>query len=93
MRVEPNDTLVPGDNLMVAIHIRSRAEPLVVNTRVIRDDGEKGLVLEFYDLSNETEVYLNKMVHLLPMLGVKSAGENGEQPGMIVSEIIQRHAS
>jgi len=93
MRVEPNDSLVPGDNLLVAIHIRSRAEPLVVNTRVIRDDGKKGLVLEFYDLSNESEVYLNKMVHLLPMLGVKTAGENGQQPGMIVSEIIQRHAS
>jgi hypothetical protein len=93
MRVEPNDSLVPGDDLLVAIHIRSRSEPLVVNTRVIRDDGEKGLVLEFHDLSNESEVYLNKMVHLLPMLGVKSAGKNGEQPGMIISEIIQRHAS
>ncbi|MBW2390481.1 MAG: PilZ domain-containing protein [Deltaproteobacteria bacterium] len=93
MRVEPNDSLVPGDDLLVAIHIRSRAEPLVVNTRVSRDDGEKGLILEFYDLSKESEVYLNKMVHLLPMLGVKDAGKNGDQPGMIISEIIQRRAS
>ncbi len=93
MRVEPNDSLVPGDDLIVAIHIRSRAEPLVVNTRVSRDDGEKGLVLEFHDLSNESEVYLNKMVHLLPMLGVKAAGQDANQPGMLISEIVERRAS
>lgn len=93
MRVNPNETLVPGDGLLVAVHIRSRTEPLVVNARVARDDGENGLVLEFHDLSKESADYLTKMVNLLPMLGVKSeSGEDGET-GLIISEIVERRAS
>lgn len=93
MRVEPNDSLVPGDDLLVALHIRSRSEPLVVNARVSRDDGKNGLILTFHDLSQETDDYLTKMVHLLPMLGVKTAVNGGGGPNMIMSEIIQRRAS
>jgi len=91
MRVEPNDSLLPGDDLLVAVHARARSEPLVVNARVSRDDGPDGLVLEFHDLCNETEVYLNKMVNLLPMLGTKSV--DGDQPDLVVSEIVERRAS
>lgn len=93
MRVSPNDTLVPGDELLVAVHIRSRAEPLIVNARVTRDDGEKGLVLEFHDLSNESAEYLKKMVNLLPILGVKNVSDDGEEDGLIISEIVERRAS
>jgi hypothetical protein len=60
---------------------------------VSRDDGKNGLVLTFHDLSRENDEYLTKMVHLLPMLGVKTAGNDGDGPNMIVSEIIQRRAS
>lgn len=52
MRVDPNPELGPGDRLRLAIHVRARSEPLVVSARVIRDDGEQGLVLEFQSLSD-----------------------------------------
>ena len=89
MRVQPNETLVPGDEVKVAVHVRSRAEPLVVNARVTRDDGDAGLVLEFFDLSEPSEAYLRKMVNLLPILGVKADGD-GDHPDLIVSQIVER---
>ncbi|MCP4035869.1 MAG: PilZ domain-containing protein [bacterium] len=93
MRVEPNESLVPGDDLLIAVHVRSRAEPLIVNAQVSRDDGKSGMVLAFHNLSNESEDYLKKMVHLLPMLGVKSESADGVQTNMIISEIVERRAS
>ncbi len=93
MRVQPNETLVPGDEVKVAVHVRTRSEPLVVDARVTRDDGKSGLVLEFFNLSGDNEAYLRKMVNLLPIMGVK-ADVDGESPsGLIVSEIVERKAS
>jgi len=94
MRVQPNDSLVPGDEVKLAVHLRSRAEPLIVKARVARDDGETGLVLEFFELSEASEAYLRKMVNLLPIIGVKaeSTGEDDGPAGLIVSEIVERNA-
>ncbi len=94
MRVQPNETLVPGDEVKIAVHVRSRAEPLIVTARVTRDDGEAGLVLEYFDLSEGSEAYLRKMVNLLPIMGVKAESKGGGdgQPNLIVSEIIERRA-
>lgn len=95
MRVQPNETLVPGDEVMVAVHVRSRSEPLVVNARVTRDDGDDGLVLEFFDLSEKVETYLRKMVNMLPIMGVKADRDEGDDsgPDLILSEIVERRAS
>lgn len=95
MRVQPNETLVPGDEVKIAVHVRLRAEPLIVSARVTRDDGEAGLVLEYFDLSEKSEAYLRKMVNLLPIMGVKAEDPDGDgsQPDLIVSEIIERRAS
>ena len=93
MRVNPNDTLVPGDELLVAVYIRSRAEPLVVNARVTRDDGDAGLVLEFHDLSKASADYLQKMINVLPILGVKNISNPGNEGGLTISEIVARRAS
>lgn len=93
MRVEPNDSLVPGDDLLVAVHIGARSEPMVVNARVTRDDGEKGLVLSFYDISRECENYLNKMVGQLPDLANSDNADGSTNQNVIVSEIVERRAS
>ncbi|MCH7600271.1 MAG: PilZ domain-containing protein [Myxococcales bacterium] len=93
MRVEPNDSLVPGDDLLVAVHIGARSEPMVVNARVTRDDGEEGLVLSFYDISRECENYLNKMVGRLPDLANSDDADGSTKQNVIVSEIVERRAS
>ena len=85
MRVDPSPELGAGDRVRIAIHVRARTEPLVVNARVSRDEGEQGLVLEFDELSDSTSEYLKKMIHFLPMLSVRD--EAGE--GVILSEILE----
>lgn len=90
MRVEPNDTLVPGDDLLVAVHAGGRSEPMVVNAKVSRDDGEKGLVLTFYDVSKESEGCLRKIVNRVP----ENDSEDGAgNQNLIISEIVERRAS
>ncbi len=88
MRVEPNNSVLPGDEFRVALHVESRTEPLVVTTRVTRDDGEEGLVLSFEELSQAAESYLGKLVQSLP--GSPGDGDPGRLfPEFIVSEILE----
>jgi len=89
MRVDPNPSLSLGDHLKIAIHVRARSEPLVVWTRVVRDDGPRGLVLQFHKLAPEAEQYLDKMVHLLPILSARDDDGDG---ALVMSEILDRRA-
>ncbi|MCA9509138.1 MAG: PilZ domain-containing protein [Myxococcales bacterium] len=90
MRVERNDTIDVGDDLRIALHVRARSEPLVVQARVERDDGEDGLLLRFHDLTETAENYLRKMVNFLPILAARGGDEGS---GIVVSEILDRGAS
>ena len=92
MRVEPNETLIPGDALKVAIHLRERGEPLVVQARVERDDGEAGMVLGFQGLGSDEEDHLKRMVDHLPVLDTGDGTIRGRGKGLVVSEIIERRA-
>jgi hypothetical protein len=86
MRIEPNASLSLGDEVRIAVHIRTRKEPFVVDVRVERDDGAEGLLLGFHNMSDESRTYLAKMVNFLPILAARGGAEG--ESGMIVSEII-----
>lgn len=88
MRVDPNDSVGVGDQLQIALHIRTRTEPLVVSARVDRDDGEAGLMVRFEDLSESASEYLKKMVNYLPILTARL--DDDEESGVIVSEILEQ---
>ena len=77
-----------SDDLLVAIHAKARTEPVVVNAKVKRDDGQNGLVLEFHDLSNECQEFLGKMMNNLPAVD----DEDQSEADLIVSEIVERRA-
>jgi hypothetical protein len=91
MRVDPHPELLLGDQLKVGLHLRAREKPLVVNARVVRNDGERGLVLQFNDLEEESESYLRSMVNFLPILAVPPPGE--EEAGLILTEILERQSA
>ncbi|MCZ6784410.1 MAG: PilZ domain-containing protein, partial [Proteobacteria bacterium] len=91
MRVDANSWVRVGDELRVALHVRARTEPLVVEARVERDDAEAGLVLQFHNLSDSARDYLNKMVNFLPILAARS--EEGGDSGVFVSEILERNGT
>jgi hypothetical protein len=86
MRVDPHPDVSLGDELRIALHVRAREKPLVVNARIARDEGDEGLVLQFFSLSESTESYLRRMVNFLPILALREDGE--EAGGIIVTEIL-----
>jgi hypothetical protein len=87
MRVAPVPGLGVGDCLNLALHVRAREAPLVVETEVVRDEGEHGLVLSFRNLDRAARGYLENMVKFLPILASHD-GDGNE--GVIVSEIVER---
>ena len=92
MRVESDGSLAIGDALRIALHVRSGEVPLVVCARVLRDDGDRGVVLGFEDLSDAEKNYLDKMVGTLPVMSGEEGedGESGENSGVVVTEILER---
>ena len=90
MRVESHPDIAVGDELRIGLHVRGRAEPVEVNARVIRDDPERGCVLQFFELDGATQDYLNRMVDFLPILAVR---EGGDEAGVIVCEILEQHSA
>lgn len=62
MRIGPSETVSVGDVLSVALHCGNEIEPLVVHADVIRDDGDKGLILTFKDLSPTATDHLEKII-------------------------------
>ena len=59
----------------------------MVQARVERDDGERGLVLRFCDLSQSGRAYLRNVISFLPILAVREEEEEGA--GVIISEIMK----
>ena len=82
--MNPSPLLVVGQDVRLAIHVGSQELPLVVTSRVHRDDGERGVVLRFHSLDPDAARRLNEMLDALPMLEPNAGGS----AGMIVSEIL-----
>ncbi len=84
MRVAPNPALRVGQQLRVALYGSPGETPLVVATEVLRDDGERGLVLRFDGSDEGARRYLAKMLDSLPVLD----GGREAAAGLVVSEIL-----
>lgn len=87
IRAEPTPHLRLGDEVRLAIHVRRGQEPLVVQARVERDDGERGLVLLFQDASSAARDYLRKMLEDLPVADAARPVEGDE--GRVMAEIVE----
>jgi hypothetical protein len=90
MRVDPHPALSVGDTLQIALYARTGGQPLVVSGEICRDDKDKGLALQFRDLSTAAEQYLGRMIESLPYLEAREAGEEDES--VVVSEILDRES-
>jgi hypothetical protein len=63
---------------------------MVIQARVERDDGDRGLLLQFHDLPEATAQRLGRIVDVLPILAVDEAAEADEE--VVVSEILELEA-
>jgi hypothetical protein len=84
MRVSPNPLLAVGMDLSLAVHAGDRETPLVVRARVYRDEGERGMVLRFHELSGEASRYLNAVMDDLDLVDVDADGQ-----GCLVTEVLE----
>ena len=90
MRIDPHPTLSIGDELSIAVHLRALEAPMVIQARVERDDGDRGMLLQFHDLPEATAERLGRTVDILPILAVDEAAETDE--AVVVSEILEIEA-
>jgi hypothetical protein len=90
MRIDPTPGLALGDRLKVAVHVRPDGQPLVVSAEITRDDGPDGMALRFVDLSSAAQRYLGEMVAAVPTIIEPDCSRGGA--GVVVSEVVQRHA-
>lgn len=88
MRVEPMPGLRVGQEVRLALHDGSRAFPLVVSARVVRDDGERGWVLRFSRLDEGGRRYLEGLLESLPTLADPGA-DAAEGREIVVSEVLE----
>ena len=87
MRVDPSPNLRLDQDLQIAIHVPGGDTPLVFDVHVDRDDGERGMVLGFRNLSRSAAAYLEDVLGELPGLQTTSSADG---PGVahVVSEIV-----
>jgi c-di-GMP-binding flagellar brake protein YcgR len=91
MRVEATPELAIGDRLHLAIYGEPDEEPFLVWAEVVRDDGEKGLAIDFDELHPVIAEKLEKLVVSLP--AVESLHDDeAEAMGTVISEMLAKSA-
>ena len=93
MRVDSSSWLALGDQLQIALHTPGEKAPLVLRALVKRDDGERGLLLGFVEVTPEAEARLGDMITPLPELSEGPETGEDEASDLIVSEILEHSAA
>jgi hypothetical protein len=83
MRVARDPRLAKGDLFKLVIYQAAGKTPIVVKAVVARDDGPKGWVLHFRDVSDSVAATLAELVDSLPRFGESVRGGN-----VVLSEVI-----
>jgi hypothetical protein len=90
MRVRPEPDLELGDEIKLAVYGQPGQPAIMLKAVVIRDEGEDGLVLRFRDVSTSIAARLERIVAELPTLPMEDPAASSAQPGVVVSEILER---
>lgn len=88
MLVEPDETLALGETLRLAVFGKAREEPILVEARVVRDDGSGGLALRFDGVLPDQARRLETLVATLPAVERLSDSEAAAM-GTVVAEILR----
>jgi hypothetical protein len=88
--IEGTSGLEPGSRLTLALHGCARDEPVVVEARVVRDDGERGIALHFEDVTPFQRRGLERLTVGPPTLE-SLAPDARDDSRVIVSQVVQRN--
>lgn len=92
LRIEANPDLAIGDVLKLALHAGIETEPLVVLAAIERDEGERGLVLVFAELTSGQRERLEKILAASSSIESARDGDAEGADGIIVGELLGRAA-
>jgi len=85
MLVEPHPEITLGDRMRIAIYEATAGAPILVDAVAIRDDGARGVVLRFRDVSTGVACEIARVLAGAPQLET-DGGEAGA--GVVVAELI-----
>lgn len=85
IRVEPHPDLTIGDRVRIAIYDAAGGGTLVVDAHAVRDQGPRGVVLHFRDVSEEARLQIERILAAAPQ--IESAGA-AEGNGVVVAEML-----
>jgi hypothetical protein len=89
LRVDAHPDLAVGQRLRVALYDAASVAPLVVETEVVREDGERGVVVGFLKPEPKTLRRLRQIVAQLPAVEDLRPRESGSR-GVVLAEILPR---
>lgn len=84
MRVDPEPRLELGMRVTLDLYGHGDIPPLRLEAEVARDDGERGLFLEFQDLWPGAPALLERLVKTLPVIAP------GHDESVVVTEVVDR---
>jgi len=87
MRVDPNPGLEPGQRLRLALYGGAREEPSIVSARVVRNDGDAGVALQFEQVDAVVARRIEVLVGSLPSVESLRDEETGSV-GTVISEVL-----
>jgi len=82
MRIDPEPRLAVGETLKLDLYGQGDVPPLRLDARVARDDGERGLYLEFIDPWPGAPALIERLIKTLPVVA-RGEGE------MVISEVVE----
>jgi len=89
LRVDPHAALKIGSNLRLALAGDSDREQILVDARVIRDDGENGVALHFDWIEPKSEASLRALIEKLPTIEAPTASPN-QRSGIVLTSILPK---
>jgi hypothetical protein len=93
MRVVRDPELALGDRLALALRPGRGSERVLVKATVDRDDGPGGWFLRFQEVTADLAARLERLVQELPAVSAAAAereAESGPQPGVVLTEVLER---
>jgi hypothetical protein len=89
LRVDPHPALAVGSSLRLALTGGSDAEQILVDARVIRDDGDDGVALHFDFVEPKSAANLRMLIEGLP--AIEAPSENPKQSsGIVLTSVIPK---
>ncbi len=93
MRVEWHPGLVRGERVRIALQVPLDVPPIVLRAEVARDDGPRGLVLRFIDVSEGTQLAIRRVLETAVEVESLRRGRESAGDRLVLGELVREAAA